>query len=335
MQRIQVVADSKGVTPPRQIHPGQLCFVTARAVNRCHRFAPNRRALEIVWYCFAFTLGKFRDRIEAHEFLWMSNHYHLVLTDRGACLPRFMEELNSLLARALNALYGIQGTAIEKGYNLVAVATDDKLVQHSVYTLANPCSAHLVENSHHWLGVSSRQLEYGGSLTIKRPAHGLWARAQASAGRRTSRWPRRTALGGRSKLPEEVELVLTRPRIKPELSDRELRRQIRELLHERERVLVKQRRAQGRRVLGWDSATKVSFRAAPERAEELFGMVPAFSADTKEARIAAWKRRRAFLEQYYDALRRFIGGDAATVFPAGTWLMRARFGVRCCPLPGS
>ena len=129
--------------------------------------------------------------------------------------------------------------------------------------------------------------------------------------------------------------MLTRPGIKQELSDRELRRHIRDLLQERERVLVKQRRAQKQRILGWASATKVSFRAAPEQAEELFGMVPTFSAHTKEARVAAWKRRRAFLEQYYVALRKFIAGDWAALFPAGTWLMRVRFGARCCPLPGS
>lgn len=335
MQRIRGEADIRGMTPPRQIHPGQLCFVTSRAVNRCHRFAPNRRALETIWYCFALTLSKYRGRIDVHEFLWMSNHYHLVLTDSGGCLPRFMEELNSLMARAINALYGIQGTAIEKGYNLVVAATGDRLIEHSVYTLANPCNAHLVEYSHHWLGVSSRQLDYGRPLVIKRPGYGLWRGSDDSSWRKAARGSIRASRGARSKLPEQVELVLTRPRSRQELSDRELRHHIRELLQERERVLVKQRRVQNRRILGWASATKVSFRAAPEQAEELFGMVPTFSANTEEARIAAWNRRRTFLEQYYVALRQFLAGDWAAVFPAGTWLMSARFGARCCSSPGS
>lgn len=333
MQRIRAVADTGGMTPPRQIHPGQLCFVTARAVNRCHRFAPNPRALELIWYCFAVTLSKYHGRIDVHEFLWMSNHYHLVLTDTGGCLPRFMEELNSLLARAINSLYGIQGTTIEKGYNLVAVATDDKIIEHSVYTLANPCSAHLVEHSHHWLGVSSRQLDYGRPLVIKRPNHGLWRSPDESVRRTASREPRRASFRGRSKLPEEVELVLTRPRIRQDLSDRELRRHVRELLQERERLLINQRRVQKQRVLGWALATKVSFWAAPEQSEDLFGLVPTFSAHTKEMRISAWKRRCAFLEQYYVALRKFLAGDWTAMFPAGTWLMRVRFRARCGPLP--
>ncbi len=329
------MVDIKGVTPPRQIHPGQLCFITVRAVNRCYRFAPTRKALDIIWYCFARTLHKYRGCIEAHEFLWMSSHYHLVLTDRGGRLPRFMEELNSLLARALNALYGIQGTAIEKGYNLVAVATEDKLVEHCVYTLANPCSANLVERSHQWQGVSSQRLEYGVPITVTRPQHGLWGGPCRHVDRAASQASKRARYGGRSKLPEVVTLELTRPQIMPELSDAALRGYIRELLHERERTLVDARRKERQVVMGWAAAQKVSFRAAPEQTEERFGTVPSYSASTAAARSSAGERRRQFLRHYYDALRRFFGGERAVEFPLGTWLMKVRFGVTCCPLPAT
>lgn len=329
------MVDIDVVTPPRQIHPGQLCFVTVRAVNRCYRFAPTPQALEIIWYCFARTLDKYRDCIDAHEFLWMSNHYHLVLTDRGGRLPRFMEELNSLLARALNALHGIQGTAIEKGYNLVAVATEGKLVEHCVYTLANPCSANVVELCHQWQGVSSRRLEYGVPITVNRPKHGLWGGPCRHVDRSASQASKRAQYGGRSKLPEVVTLVLTRPPIMPELTDAQLRDHICDLLHERERTLIDDRRTRRQRVMGWVAARKVSFRAAPEQTEERFGTVPSYSADTAAARFSAWERRREFLAHYYDALRRFISGEWTAEFPPGTWLMKVRFGVNCCPLPAT
>jgi putative transposase len=334
-QRNHSVADIKAVTPPRQIYPGQLCFVTVRAVNRCYRFVPTRRTLEIIWYCFARTLDKYRGCIEAHEFLWMSNHYHLVLTDRGGRLPRFMEELNSLLARALNALHGIQGTTIEKGYNLVVVASEAKLAEHCIYTLANPCSANLVERCHQWQGVSSRRLEYGAAITIVRPKHGLWGGSCRHTERSASQASKRASYGGRSKLPEEVSLVLTRPPIMLELSDAELRNHIREQLHQCERALIANRRARKWRVMGWAAATKVSCRAAPAHTEERFGTVPSYSADTKAARISAWERRRDFLERYYAAWRRFVAGEWAVIFPAGTWMMKVRFGVTCCPLPAT
>lgn len=319
------------MTPPRQILPGQLCFITVRAVNRCHRFAPTRKALEIIWFCLACTLHKYRGRIELHEFLWMSNHYHVVLTDRGACLPRFMEELDSLLARALNALYGISGTAIEKGYNLVAVEPDAKAIEHCVYTLANPCRAHLVKRSRHWQGVSSLTLDYSVPIMLRRPRHGLWSGACEHLRGKASQGSKRARFGGRTKLPEEIELVLTRPPVMLDLSDAELRRHIRERLDERELALSAERRARRASVMGWRAARRVSIWATPQT-EERFGLVPSFSADTSKGRIAAWGRRLEFLEEYYEALARFVDGEHDVAFPEGTWLMRERFKVRCDPL---
>jgi putative transposase len=321
------------MTPPRQILPGQLCFVTVRAVNRCYRFAPTRHALDIIWYCLARTLEKYRGCIEAHEFLWMSNHYHLVLTDRGGRLPAFMTELNSLLARALNSLHGIEGTTIEKGYNLVTIATGGKVVEHCVYTLANPCKANLVERHNHWHGVSSQQLEYGVGITVERPKRGLWGGPCRHVQRLASQSSKRARFGGRSKLPEKVTLLLTRPAIMPHLSDAQLRRHIREELRERERAIIDGRRSRKLPVMGWAAVTRMSVRAAPRRIEERFGTVPSYSADTGVARVSAWKRRLEFLNHYYEALRRFVGGERAVAFPAGTWLMSMRYGVNCCPLP--
>jgi hypothetical protein len=246
-----------------------------------------------------------------------------------------MEELNSLLARALNALHGTFGTAIEKGYNLVAVASEDKLVEHCVYTLANPCSAHLVERSHHWAGVSSRGMRYGVAIAVKRPECSLWKGARRHAERPASQESKRAEHGRRSKLPEEIELVLERPPVMRELSDADLRRELLQGLERREWALVKDRRSQGLRVMGWEAATRVSPRSAPDQPEERFGTVPSYSASTKGELIEAAKRRRGFLGTYYDALRRFVLGEWTVEFPAGTWLMKARFGVRCCPLPAT
>ena len=329
------MVDTPSVTPPRQIHPNKLCFVTVRAVNRCFRFVPTPRAIEIIRYCLAFTLSKYRDRIGLHEFLWMSNHFHLVLTDKTGCLPRFMEELDSLLARAINALHGTFGTAIEKGYNLVEVETDRKLVDHCVYTLANPCSAHLVERSREWKGVSSRSLKYGAPITVQRPEGSLWSSTPRHPEREASQTSKRAKYGGRSKLPEVVQLVLERPAIMPAFSDGKLRRHILKRLDEREVALIRERKSRGLRVVGWDEASKVNPRLAPEQLEEGFGTVPSFSGDSAEARIDAWRRRRSFLEAYYVALRRFLGGERNTEFPEGTWLMNVRFGVKCCPLPAT
>lgn len=322
------------MTPPRQIHRGQLCFVTVRAVNRSYRFVPKRTVREVIAYCLAVTLDKYRGRIAMHEYLWMSNHFHLVLTDRGACLPRFMEELDSLLSRSLNALRGMTGTNIEKGYNLVAVTGESKLIEHCVYTLANPCSAHLVVRARHWKGVSSLKLEYGVPLVVCRPGCGLWTRlvarprgdASLDAADAASRKCR-----GRSKLPDTVALMIERPAVMEHLSDVELRLYIRERLDLRERELIQERRCQGRRVLGWKEVVAKDFLDMPRKPEERCRLAPSYSADTREALADAAEHRRCFLDAYYEALRSFVLGNREVEFPSGTWLMKSRFGVTCCP----
>lgn len=335
VQRSRAAADTSAVTPPRQINPGQACFVTVRAVNRSYRFVPTRDVREAIVYCLAVSLAKFRGRIAIHEFLWMSNHFHLVLTDVEGCLPDFMLRLDSLLSRSLNALRGTNGTNIEKGYNLVVAFGDDRLLEHCVYTLANPCSAHLVARSRHWKGVSSLKLEYGVPVRLSRPRRGLWAVPQAPAHQPESGAPKRASPGGRTTLPEVVDLVLERPAVHLDQTDTELRRHILDALDAREQALIEKRRSVGESVLGWKAVVKTSFWAVPRHTEEMFGTVPSFSADDAATRNGAARARRLFIATYRAAVQRFMKGERGVSFPSGTWLMKMRFGVTCCPLPAT
>lgn len=328
------LVDMEGVTPPREILENQPWFVTFRAVNRSFRFVPTKAVCEIIWYCLAVVCERFAGQIALHEFLWMSNHAHLALTDITGCLPDFMRDLNSLISRALNGLRGTTGTNIEKGYNAVAVNDGQKLLEHCVYTLANPCAANLVDRSRHWKGVSSLRLEYDRPVTIERPSRSLWADEADRGGRNRSRDTKRARHAGRSKLPKKATLVLTRPEIGVGAGV-DVRTTIRERLAERENELIAARKASGTRVLGWRNVIRQHFADMPRRAEERFGSVPTVSASSKWARAEALKRRACFLAGYYTALERFMEGVRDVVFPLGTWLMKRRFGVTCCPLPAT
>jgi putative transposase len=244
-----------------------------------------------------------------------------------------MEYLDSLLARALNALHGTTGTVIEKGYNLVE-ANGETLLEHCAYTLANPCASHLVARVRHWKSACSLRLEYGVPVTIKRPKGGLWAGKLGHAQRKKSQRSKRAQYAGRSKLPEEVELVLRRPAVMRHLSDVELRAHVRQRVESKELEFIAARKAKGTRVVGWDRVVEQHFWSIP-RSEERFGRVPSFSRSTNEARMAAARQRRKFLSAYYAALKGYVGGVLDVIFPEGTWLMRKRFGVSCCPLPDS
>jgi len=322
------------VTPPRFIIKQAKFYVTVRAVNRSFRFVPKRHVREVIRYALAVKLQKFRDegRLVLHEFEFMSNHYHLLGTDLDGCLPDFIQELNSLISRELNALRGIRGKNFEPDYNLVQVVGDERIVEHAVYTLANPVAAFLVAKSKHWRGVSSLRMQYGDAVEVTKPKLGIWSGKNAHAKRGESKRSGRAAHAGRSKLPEVAELVIDRPDVMPHLSDKELRALILEGLETRENELAVERRRRGIKVLGARRAEAVHYLAIP-KSEELFSRNPSVSGSTQQERQEQLRVREAFLEAYYAARDAFRAGNRDVVFPYGTWKMCRIWNARCEPAP--
>ncbi|MEM6995095.1 MAG: hypothetical protein AAF721_31570, partial [Myxococcota bacterium] len=67
-------------TPPRKIDKGMFFYVTVRAMHRRYRFVPKPRIRAAIRFCLAVVLEKYRDagKLELYEFVFMSNHYHLL-----------------------------------------------------------------------------------------------------------------------------------------------------------------------------------------------------------------------------------------------------------------
>jgi hypothetical protein len=236
-----------------------------------------------------------------------------------------------LISRELNAIRGISGTNIEKGYNLVRIEGEVRFVEHAVYTLANPCRANLVARSKHWKGVSSRDMRYGQPLIVRRPKHGLWSGKVAHANRAASKRSKRAAFAGRSKMPETAELVIDRPPVMTDLTDEELRAHVLKLLDQRELELIAERKKRGSGVLGWTKVVAQRYLEIPQNTEELFTKTPSFSASHAWERIALAIKQSRFVQAYYAAVKRYKNGEHDVVFPVGTWLMRKRFGACCEP----
>ena len=306
-------------------------YVTVRAVNRSFRFVPKRQVREAIDYALAVVLEEYRKRgdLSLHEFEFMSNHYHLLGTDKIGCLSDFIRDLNSLLSRELNAIRGISGTNVEKGFNLVRIVSAERIVEHAVYTLANPVRAFLVEKARHWKGTSSLRMEYGEPVIVHKPLTGLWAGKVAHADRAASKRSKRATYAGRSKLPATAALVIDRPQIMLHLTDAQLRTEIRERLASREREIGEERRRRGIKVLGWARVVAQHFLALPGKTEELFARTPNFSASFSWERVALAALQARFRALYAAARDLFASGSRDVEWPEGTWLMRRRWNVPC------
>ncbi|PRP91376.1 Transposase IS200 like protein [Enhygromyxa salina] len=323
-------AENPPVTPPRCIHEEQTVFITCRAVGRSFRFVPTEKVTQTLLFVLAYTSTKFD--VSIHEVVYMSNHFHVLMTAHTKCIPDFMEHLNSLASRALNALRGISGTNIEKGYGLVEPQDPKKVLEHAVYTLTNPCSSDLVLKARHWKGVTTVGMRYGDELVVRKPEYGIWGQkkksSKKSAKKRKRRDARTPSKRDRSKIPKTATLRLVRPKVRPELSDDELRDLVLERVTARENDLERVRQRAGKKILKM-RVVRAQHWAAMPGAEDLFGVRPTVSSTDKWKRIAALQRKKVFEEAHAEARQRWLGGERDVVFPFGTWLMCRRYAAQC------
>ncbi|PRP91592.1 transposase [Enhygromyxa salina] len=289
---------------------------------------PTEKVTKILMFTLAYTSSKFD--VSIHEVVYMSNHFHLLLTAHTKCLPDFMEQLNSLTARALNALRGTTGTNIEKGYNCVEPQDPEKLLEHAVYTLANPCASDLVTKARHWKGVTTARMRYGDELLLSKPKLGLWGshapvRTRKKRRLRDARTPSKR---DRSRIPKTATLRLVRPPARPELSDDELRDVVLDKVTARENELEQARQKAGKKVLKMRNVRAQHWSAMPGT-DKVFGVRPTVSSTDKDKRIAAIQGKKAFELAYAVARKLWIAGDRSVEFPAGTWLLWRRYEARC------
>jgi len=280
-------------------------MVQRRVVHRRFFLRPTPELSEIFRYCLGHAAAS--TGILIHEFMVMSNHYHVVLSDPCCGLPKFEQILNSFVARSVNASYGQCGTFWEnESYTAPELPDDADVIEKCVYTLLNPCAAHLVEHAKEWPGASSWKMHYGQVVLVRRPN-----------------------VFFTKDMPEVVELVLVRPPVMLEMSDERLRSVIRERVMQGERTLIDLREREGRVVLGERRVRHQRHDDAPRTPRAGSGVQPRVSTRSVWALVETLRRNRSWIAAYREALEQFCAGVRDAVFPHGTYLMRVRFGVAC------
>jgi REP element-mobilizing transposase RayT len=294
------------MTAPRRVLAGATYLVTRRCAQRQLLLRPSQLVNEIFLYVLALAARRYG--VLVHAFCVLSNHLHIVLTDPEAQLPAFERYLDSLVARAVNASLGRWETFwAPSSYSAVALATDDDVVAKTVYTLANPVAAGLVQRGSEWPGLRTAPEQLGGTvLTAPRP----------------SKFFREKGC-----LPESAELVLAVP---PGFSSaEEFRERVAAALEEAEAGARRERAASGRGFLGARRvlAQKPWSRAAPW--EPRRALNPRVAARDKWKRVEALARLGEFLDAYRSAWEELRNGVKDALFPAGTYQLRVVHGVRC------
>lgn len=249
-----------------------------------------------------------RHGVQLHAYCFMSNHFHLVLTDPRGVLPAFEQYLASLIARSCNALLGRRESFWSPGpFSAVELVEAGDVFDKVAYTLANPVAAELVPRGGDWPGLWSSPEAIGGpTTTVERPG-GFFRRE--------------------GPMPAKAELALVAP---PGVEDAgAFRRALREELTRREGETMERLASEGRTFLGVQGVLEQRSSAQPTQEEPVPRLHPRVACKDPAKRRDALRRLRAFLGAYREAWAEFASGLRETMFPHGTYWMRVAYGVPC------
>ena len=244
-----------------------------------------------------------------HAFCVLSTHCHLIVTDQNGRLPAFMQYLDSLVARAVNASLGrFEGFwASDGSYSAVEPLDPADVLAKTAYVLANPVAAGLVRRGAEWPGLwTVPELIGCTKLAARRP---------------------KLFFDPKSHLPETIELELTTP---PGFaSAAEFRSLLSAALRELEEKHQYEAASQRRRFLGAARVLAQNPFARPAPGEPRFVLKPRIAARDKWKRIEGLFRLKSWERAYRQAWNDRRSGVPNVLFPAGTYLLRIMHGVVC------
>jgi REP element-mobilizing transposase RayT len=293
---------------PREIVPGATYLITRRTLRRHLLFRPDAAIRQLLVYALAVSASRFG--LQVHAFCAMSTHLHLVVTDVQGVLPRFLHFFHRIVALGTKVLRMWEGPVWDhEATSVVRLLTPGAVVQKIAYVLANPVAAGLVRHASEWPGAKVIVGDIGrGELRAIRPSVYLDPS--------NPQWP------------EEARLpIALPPTVDPEGAARflvEVSAEIKSLeAHAHEEM-----HRQGHRFLDAAAVCAISPHERATSFEALRDRNPTFAVgrDQGGAVRAAAGAVSAFRRTYRAALERWCAGVRETVFPAGTWWMKAFHG---------
>ena len=153
--------------PIRHYLPGTVYFITSRCTQSRLLMTPSAMVNELIGAALARAVRL--SGIDLHAFVFTSNHFHLMLSsDAAARVARFMQLLQSDIARKVGRLVKWSGRFFSRRYSAEPIADDDAADERLRYILAHGVKEGLVAACADWPGLSCLQaLKCGGPLKFE------------------------------------------------------------------------------------------------------------------------------------------------------------------------
>ena len=133
-------------------------WATHHVVSRCLQgFAflkPTRQIRAITKGVLGYTLNKYQDRIQLHHYVFLSNHFHLLISaESSRALAEFMCVFKGNLARELGIIHDWHGTLWQKRYSSEEILDEAGLIEIFKYITQNSVKEGLVDHPKDWTGL--------------------------------------------------------------------------------------------------------------------------------------------------------------------------------------
>jgi REP element-mobilizing transposase RayT len=283
--------------PIRYIPPGSTVEVTTRTIQSRFLLRPSQLLNAII----IGILGRALERhpIKLHYFVVLSNHVHLLLTvPNGRALAKFMNYVNSKIAREAGRLCGWRARFWGRRYSAICVLDESAMVARLRYLMAHGCKEFLVQRPEDWPGANALRAVVNGE-----PLVGTWIDRTAAC------------RSGRNALAHLVEYQV---RISPlpcwgYLPRMEVQRRCGELLADIKAAVKREIGERGCSPIG----AALVCRKAPESrpATTKRSPAPLCHASNRQTRDAYRREYQEFAAAYRTASARFRAGDTGIEFP--------------------
>lgn len=284
---------------PRYVVPHRTYMITKKCMNDQFLIVPSREVNAVLLYCLLVSVEK--HGILLHAFCFMSNHFHLVVTDTQGELPAFMRHFLTNSSKAIRLVTRAPGSIWSgERYHAMWLLDADAGFRKCGYTNLNSVRAGLVADPTEWPGVGSAGLRFGDELSAPRPRF-FFSNSVAFPEIATSRlaplesaFPHAEWIGSseaRHAWEEEAREISTRRHRFPTQAQ----------------------------ILGTSRSRRGN---APVRS-----LRPRFSTRDRDLLRRAQEEEEWFLNQHEMARRAYLEGDREVEFPRGTYGYRVFLGV--------
>ena len=137
----------------RMFEPNTVYFITSRTAYGRLFMTPTPAVNAAIGGILAHAIR--RHDVKVYNFVFLSNHFHMLLSGKPAAIATFMKYLCGNIATKVSALLDLQGPFWSHRYSAQAVLDDDAVIDRMRYIFQHGVKEGLVDSHIAWPGIKA------------------------------------------------------------------------------------------------------------------------------------------------------------------------------------